>query len=185
MGENGRKALYRLTLSAMFVAMGMVLPFFTGQIQVIGNMLLPMHLPVFLCGLICGWQYGGAIGFILPLLRSLTLGMPPIFPDAVGMACELAVYGLAVGLIYSRLRKQNVFGVYASLIPAMILGRIAWGIARAVLLAIGGGVFTWKLFVAGAFVNAVPGIVLQLVLVPAVMSVLHLTGAVRFRKGRE
>ena len=62
------KATRRLTLSAMFLALGLVLPFLTGQVPQIGNMLLPMHLPVFLCGLLCGWQYGAAVGFALPLL---------------------------------------------------------------------------------------------------------------------
>ena len=76
----------KLTLSAMFLAIGMILPFFTGQIPRIGNMLLPMHIPVLLCGLICGWQYGAAVGLVLPLLRSMTLGMPPLFPTATAMA---------------------------------------------------------------------------------------------------
>lgn len=167
----------------MFIAIGVILPFFTGQIQQIGNMLLPMHIPVFLCGLICGWQYGGIVGFVLPILRSLMFGMPVIFPSAVGMAVELAVYGITVGLIYSALRRQNVLSVYMAMIPAMILGRVVWGIAQVVLLGISDGTFTWKLFFAGAVLNAVPGIVLQLFLVPGVMSVLHLTGLVRFRKG--
>ena len=72
------KSLKNLVLAAMFMAIGFVLPFLTGQIPQIGNMLLPMHLPVFLCGLICGWQYGLAVGFILPLIRSLVFGMPPM-----------------------------------------------------------------------------------------------------------
>ena len=167
----------------MFIAIGIILPFFTGQIQQIGNMLLPMHIPVFLCGLICGWQYGGIVGFVLPLLRSLMFGMPVIFPNAAGMAVELAVYGLAAGLIYSLVRRQNVLSVYIAMIPAMILGRIVWGIAQVIFLGISGGAFTWKLFFAGAIFNAVPGIILQLLLVPGVMSILHLTGLVRFRKG--
>ena len=58
-----------LALSAMFIAIGQVLPFFTGQIPQIGNMLLPMHIPVLLCGLICGWKYGALVGFTTPLLR--------------------------------------------------------------------------------------------------------------------
>ncbi len=180
-----KNTLYKIALSAMFIAMGIVLPFFTGQIQQIGNMLLPMHLPVFLCGLVCGWQYGGAVGLVLPLLRSLMFGMPPIFPNAVGMAVELAVYGLVAGLIYSRMRRQNVLSVYIAMIPAMILGRIMWGVAQIILLGMTDSAFTWKMFFAGAILNAVPGIILQLLLIPAVMSVLHLTGVLRFRKGGE
>ena len=87
----------KITLSAMFLAIGLVLPFLTGQIPEIGSMLLPMHIPVLLCGLICGWQYGGAVGLIVPLLRNLLFGMPPM-PGAVSMAFDLAAYGLIIGL---------------------------------------------------------------------------------------
>lgn len=96
------KNLKNLTLAALFLALGLVLPFFTGQIPQIGSMLLPMHIPVFLCGLICGWQYGAAVGFIVPLMRSVLFGMPPLFPTATAMAFELLTYGLVVGLLYSR-----------------------------------------------------------------------------------
>lgn len=177
-----KNALYRISLSAMFMAVGIILPFFTGQVQHIGNMLLPMHLPVLLCGLICGWQYGGVVGFTLPLIRSLMLGMPPIFPNAVGMAVELLTYGIVVGLVYSRMKKQGVLSVIVSLIFAMVMGRIVWGITQTVLLSLTGGVFTWRLFLAGAFVNAVPGIILQLVLIPAIMSVLHFTRCFEIQK---
>ena len=174
MKESG-KTTYRLVLSAMFIAIGIVLPFVTGQIQQIGNMLLPMHLPIFLCGMICGWQYGAAAGFITPLLRSVMFGMPVLFPNAVGMAAELAVYGLVAGLIYFSFRRKNVIAVYVSLISAMLLGRVAWGAVQTLILGFGDSPFTMKMFVAGAFVNAVPGIILQLVLIPAVMTVLNHT----------
>ena len=78
--KHQNQSLRNLLLAAMFLAMGLVLPFFTGQIKEIGNMLLPMHLPVFLCALICGWQYGGIVGLILPLLRSALFGAPVFFP---------------------------------------------------------------------------------------------------------
>lgn len=76
------KSTQNLALSAMFIAIGIVLPFFTGQLQQIGNMLLPMHLPVLLCGLICGWQYGAAVGFILPLCAMSCLLRPRSSPSA-------------------------------------------------------------------------------------------------------
>ena len=88
-----------MTMAAMFLALGLVLPFFTGQIPQIGSMLLPMHIPVFLCGLICGWQYGGIVGFILPLLRYAIFGMPVLFPNGIAMSFELMTYGLVVGLL--------------------------------------------------------------------------------------
>ncbi len=180
---NGtNSATYKLVLSAMFIAIGMVLPFMTGQIQQIGNMLLPMHLPVFLCGMICGWQYGGVVGFVLPLLRSAVFGMPVMFPNAVGMAAELALYGLIAGLIYGKVKRQNVLSVYIAMLPAMVIGRVVWGLVQTAILGIGDTGFTWQMFIAGAVLNAVPGIVLQLILIPAVMSVLNAIGIVRFKK---
>ena len=91
--------LKKLTLSALFLALGMVLPFLTGQIPQIGSMLLPMHFPAFLCGMICGWQYGAIVGFIMPLLRFALFNMPPIFPTGIAMAFELATYGAISGLL--------------------------------------------------------------------------------------
>ncbi len=168
----------KITLSAMFMALGMVLPFFTGQIQQIGNMLLPMHLPVFLCGLICGWEYGVTVGFLLPLLRSVVFGMPVIYPNAVAMAFELATYGLIVGLLYGRSSEKNIRVLYRAMIAAMIAGRVVWGIVEVILLGISGSVFTWQMFISGALLNAIPGIVIQLTLVPAIMIVLSKTGLV-------
>jgi riboflavin transporter FmnP len=155
----------RLTLSAMFIAIGMVLPFFTGQIPEIGNMLLPMHFPVFLCGLICSWKYGLIVGFILPILRSLIFSAPIMFPKAVSMAFELAAYGLMVGLIYKE--NKGVLWLYLSLIVSMIGGRIIWGIVQTLLL--GTGKFTFMIFITSGFIEAIPGIILQLILIPAIM----------------
>ncbi len=104
--------LKNLTLSAMFLAIGLVLPFFTGQIQQIGNMLLPMHLPVFLCALVCGWRYGLPMAFILPILRSVLFGMPPMYPIAIAMAFELAVYAFVSGFLYEKSRWQCIRALY-------------------------------------------------------------------------
>lgn len=180
-----KKTIKNLTLAAMFLAVGMVLPFLTGQIQQIGNMLLPMHIPVILCGLICGWQYGAAVGFILPLLRSLTFGMPPIFPQATAMAFELMTYGLVAGLLYGISRWQCVVALYRCLIIAMISGRIIWGIVQFIQMGIFGDGFTLQMFMAGAFLNAIPGIILQLILIPAIMIALDRTGLVHFRKHKK
>lgn len=180
--EKTRNPVLNLTLAAMFLAVGLVLPFFTGQIPRIGNMLLPMHIPVLLCGLICGWQYGLAVGFILPILRYVLFGMPVLFPTGAAMAFELAAYGFTAGFLYARSRWKCVIALYRSLIPAMIAGRLVWGIVQAVLLGMKKSVFTWQMFFAGAFFNAVPGIVLQLILIPAVMVALNRTGLVRFSR---
>ena len=176
-----REALRRLVLAAMFLAIGLILPFFTGQIQQIGNMPLPMHIPVLLCGLICGWQYGALVGAVLPLFRFVLFGMPPIYPTGIAMAVELCIYGLAIGFIFGMFKKQGLLAVYVSLVVAMILGRVAWGGSMTVLLSMQGNSFTFAAFLSGAILNAIPGIILQLLLIPAVMSSLHLTGLSRFR----
>lgn len=173
-----------LTLSAMFLALGLVLPLLTGQIPQIGNMLLPMHIPVFLCALICGWPYGLAIGFILPLLRFMIFGMPILYPMGIAMAFELATYGFIAGFFYSHSRWQCVISLYRSIIAAMLIGRVVWGAVEVVLLGMGGRAFTWQMFFAGAFINAIPGIIIQLVLIPGVMLALNRTGLVQFKKSK-
>ena len=170
-----------LVLSAMFLALALVLPFFTGQIPQVGGMLLPMHLPVFLCGLICGWQYGLAVGFVAPLLRLALFSMPPLL-TAVAMAFELAAYGGIAGLLYSRARWQCVLSLYRCLLAAMVGGRLVWAAARVVMTGVAGEPFTWQIFLAGALFNAVPGIILQLVFIPAVMVALDRAGMVPFRR---
>ncbi|HJA94450.1 MAG TPA: ECF transporter S component [Candidatus Eisenbergiella merdipullorum] len=177
-----KQNIKNMTLAAMFLAVGLVLPFFTGQIPQIGSMLLPMHIPVFLCGLICGWQHGAAVGFILPLLRYVIFGMPILFPTGVSMSCELLTYGLVAGLLYGLSRWQCVIALYRCLIAAMLAGRAVWGIMQMILLGVSGTGFTLQMFLAGAFLNAVPGIILQLILIPAIMVALNRTGMVRFQK---
>ena len=174
------KEIKKLVLSAMFLAMGFVLPFFTGQIPTLGSALLPMHLPVFFCGFICGWQYGGAVGVVLPVLRSLFFGMPPLFPTAVSMSVELAVYGLVSGAIYLLLKRKNLLALYVALVTAMLAGRAVWGLAQLTLLGLSGGAFTFNAFILGAFITAVPGMILQLILIPVVMVLLHSTKVLRF-----
>ena len=157
----------KLVLSAGFLALGLILPFFTAQIREIGNMLLPMHIPVLICGFVCGWQYGLAVGFITPLLRSMVFGMPPMFPTATAMAFELASYGAVSGLLYRALPRKNV-SVYISLIGAMIAGRLIWGLINVPIYGIAGKAYSWQIFMGGAFLNAIPGIILQLVMIPII-----------------
>lgn len=170
-----------LVTAAMLMALGLVLPFFTGQIPQVGAMMLPMHLPVMLCGLICGWQYGAAVGFVLPLLRYVLFGAPPM-PAGVAMAFELAAYGGVVGFLYERSRWQCVIALYRCLIAAMIVGRLVWAAARVVMTGVAGVPFTWEIFLSGALLTAIPGIVLQLIVIPAVMVAMDRTGLVRFRR---
>lgn len=158
----------KIVLAAVFVAIGILLPFLTGQVPQIGNMLLPMHLPVFLAGLILGWKYGLLVGVITPLLRSFIFSMPPLVPTALAMAFELATYGFLTGFIYDRLPKKQS-SIYCALIPSMIIGRLIWGLASAIIYSAKGMQFTWGIFIAAGFVNAIPGIILQIVLIPLIM----------------
>ncbi len=164
-----------LVLAGLFLALAFILPFFTGQIPQIGSMISPMHIPVFICGLVCGPFYGLIVGFVAPILRSVMLGMPPLFPVAIAMAFELATYGLIAGFVYLRLSKNPV-SVYIALITAMLVGRIIWGIAMYILLGIVGNQFTMQAFLAGAFLNAGIAIVLHLIIVPPVVLMIEKVG---------
>ena len=160
-----------MILSAAFLALAYIMPFLTGQVPEIGAMLCPLHIPVLLCGFICGWPWGLAVGFIAPLFRSLTLGMPPFFPKAVCMAFELAAYGALAGLMHRILPRRKLY-IYVSLLTAMIIGRLVWGSAMFICLGLSGGSFTFAAFLAGAVTNAIPGIIIQIVLIPVLVMVL-------------
>lgn len=163
-----KKTVKNLTLSAMFLALCMILPFITGGVPRIGNAISPMHIPVLICGFVCGWQYGAAVGFIAPLMRSLLFFMPPMYPIAVSMAFELAAYGLLCGLLYKAFPKKNVY-IYPALIISMLGGRAVWGIARYIMAGLSGSEFSMAMFVAGAFTQAVPAIICHILLVPPVV----------------
>lgn len=165
---------YRMVLAAMFLAMALALPFLTAQIPEIGKALCPMHLPVILCGFFCGPTFGAVVGAIAPLLRSLLFGKPNILPDAVGMCFELATYGFVSAVLYQKLPKKKI-NIYVALIGAMLAGRVVWGLARVILLGIGKFKFSWTMFAAGAFLNAIPGIILQIVLIPILVMALKKT----------
>lgn len=148
----------RLTYSALYLAIALVLPFLTGQIPQIGSMLCPMHIPALLCGFVCGWPWGLAVGFIAPLLRSAFFGMPTMFPAAVAMAFELAAYGAVAGLLYRVLPKRTGC-IYVALIAAMVAGRLVWGAARYLLAGLAHSAVT----------TALPGILLHIVLIPVLV----------------
>lgn len=163
-----QNSLNNLALSAMFLALAVVLPFLTGQIPEFGNMLCPMHIPVLLCGFVCSAPWGMAVGAAAPLIRSMLFGKPMLFPSAVSMAFELAVYGLVAGLLYRALPKKKGY-IYLSLISAMVSGRVVWGVTQFILLKINASGFGFAAFWAGAVTNAIPGIILQLVFVPVLV----------------
>lgn len=164
--------LLQMVLAAMMLALALVLPILTGQIREIGNMLCPMHIPVLLCGFFCGPVYGAVVGLIAPLLRFVIFGMPPLMPIGVAMCFELATYGFISGLLYKMLPKKK-FSIYVSLVSAMICGRVVWGVARVILYGLGKSEFGWAAFLSGAFFNAIPGIILQIILIPILVMIVR------------
>ena len=163
--------LQKLVLSALFLALAYVMPFLTGQVPEIGSKLCPLHIPVLLCGFVCGPIWGAVVGFVAPLFRALTLGVPVLFPKAVCMAFELAAYGAVTGLMHRLLPRKKPY-IYLSLLTAMVAGRLIWGAAMYVCMGIKGGAFTLAAFMAGAFTNAIPGIVIQIILIPILVMLL-------------
>lgn len=166
--------IQKTIISAMFLALGMVLPFLTGQIKEVGDTLLPMHIPVMLCGLVCGYKYGFVVGLLLPFLRATTVGMPPIYPNAVWMSAELAVYGIVIGILYSSFHKKQMWWLYCCLIISMISGRMVWGVAKTILLGMAGKTFTIEAFIAGGVIDSLPGIILQFALVPVLAKLIDM-----------
>lgn len=169
-----------LVFAAMCLALGLIVPQvfhlipFVGAVPNLGGVFLPMHIPVLLCGFLCGWKYGAAVGAVVPFISSLVTGMPVLWPQGVSMIFELCAYGLLTGLFYRTLRQN----VYLSLVAAMVAGRIVSGVAKAVFFGMAGTPFGMAAFISGAFTVAIPGIILQLVLIPVLVVALEKAGAI-------
>ena len=157
----------KLVLAALCLALCLVLPFLTGQIPQIGAMLAPMHIPVLLCGFLCGWPYALVVGLIAPLLRHVLFGMPPIM-TALVMTFELAAYGAFSGIFYKLLPKKTAY-LYVALILAMLAGRVVYGVASLIILGVSGSAFTFQAFLTGAFLTAWPGILCHIILIPLIV----------------
>lgn len=156
-----------IVFTALCIAIGLLLPQLVKFVPIAypGAVLLPMHIPVLVCGFLCGWRYGAIAGIFTPLIASLLTGMPPLFPTAVSMMAELAAYGILTGLLY----KLTNGKIFISLIGAMLGGRIVLGIVNALLFSIADNAYGLVLFISGAFVTALPGIIIQLILVPIII----------------
>lgn len=172
------KATLRMVLAAMFLALCMILPFLGGQIQPILNKFSPMHFPVMICAIVCGWKYAAVIGFVAPLLRSVIFGMPPMLPTAAAMAFEMAAYGVVIGLLYRLLPKKTNY-LYVALVAGMIVGRVVWGVVSVPLYGMVSKEFTVMTFLMGAFINAIPAIILQLIIIPAIVIALQKAGLLK------
>ena len=165
----------------MFIALGIVLPFVTMNIPEIGNMLLPMHIPVLLSGFILGPVYGMIVGFVTPLLRSIMFGAPIFYPKAIVMSFELLTYGLISGVFYHIIfnRRSKLINIYISLILAMIFGRVSYGVVQSIIGLVEMSEFTFKIFITEAVINAIPGIIIQLIIIPIIIKLL---GGYRYGK---
>ena len=174
MKRNIADVIRNIVYAALCLALCLALPFLTGQIPEIGNMLCPMHLPVLAAGFLCGPWWGAVVGAVAPVYRFFLFGMPPIFPTGFAMCFELAVYGW----LYRRLPDKKA-SIYVALIAAMTAGRVVWGLVMMMVAAGGTAEFTWAVFLSGAVLNAIPGIVLQLLLIPVLVLALRKTGILR------
>lgn len=174
--------LRKLTLAAVCTALCVVLPLAFHAIPNSGSILLPMHIPVLICGMVCGWPFGLACGLMGPVLSGILTGMPgPAYMPP--MMIECGTYGLVSGLMLKWVRTGRLYpDLYISLVTAMLAGRLVSGVAKALIFTPGLALSAW---VTSNFLTAMPGIVLQLVLLPALVSALMKARIIpsRYRKG--
>ena len=171
----------KLIATAMLIALCVVLPIGFHSIPRAGSILLPMHIPVLLAGLICGWKFGLITGMVGPILSTMMTGMPPTMLIAASMSIELGVYGLVAGLVVKFVHtKRASVDLYIALVVAMLVGRVAGGLAQ-VFFFFGGEFnlqfwttnYTWAMWTTSYFVTSLPGIVIQLAFVPSVVMALE------------
>lgn len=162
----------KLVFTAVCAALCVVLPMAFHAIPNGGSVFLPMHIPVLLCGLICGWPYGGVCGLLGPALSSLLTGMP-MAAYLPSMMVECFTYGFVSGLMMKFIRtRHQTLDLYISLVTAMTLGRVVAGFAKSLIFSPGTAPFLW---VTTSLATGIPGIIIQLLLMPLV--VLALTRA--------
>lgn len=167
---NKMSMVKRAVITAVCIALCVVLPMAFHAVKNAGSIISPMHFPVLLCGLICGWSFGLLCGIAGPIFSALFTGMPPMayLPP---MIVELAVYGLVAGLMMQIVHTKNTYAdLYISLVVSMIAGRLIAGLARGFIFA--AGKYSMQAWAAGYFVTALPGIAIQLVLIPSLVFVL-------------
>lgn len=155
----------KLVFTAVCAALCLVLPMAFHAIPNAGSIFLPMHIPVLLCGLVCGWPYGLVCGLLGPFISSFT-GMPPaaVLPS---MMVECAVYGLVTGLMMKFVRTgHSAADLYISMVTAMALGRVVSGLAKSLIFSPGTAPFAWA---TTSLVTGIPGIVIQLIVMPAIV----------------
>lgn len=165
--------LKQLSVSAMMLALALLLPFLTGQIPIIAKMFSPIHIPVLICGMLCGPIFGFAVGLIAAPLRFILFGMPQM-PNVLYMTTELAAYGLLAGIFHMILPKKKIC-LYITLILSMIGGRIVYAITFICINLSGAKTVEALLFpvISATVLNAWPGIILQIAIIPTSLMVLE------------
>lgn len=154
----------QVTVTALFVVLGVLLPYVTGHaVGIPGTILLPMHIPVLLCAIFCGPRFGALCGFITPLLSSLLTGMPSLYPMMPILVVQLTTAGLVLGLLYGKWKMHP----YPALILSMALGWLLYGLMASLLLLTGNQGMVAPSMLAALF-QGIPGILLQLILIPAI-----------------
>lgn len=163
----------KLTNAGMLIAIGLILPYVTSHMFGIqGTVLLPMHIPVLLIGILCGPTYGFLCGILIPVMSSVLTGMPPVYPMLPIMLGELATYGLVGGLLYHKVGfSRKRLGIYPALLGAMICGRVTYGLIFSLLVLMNGQLKA--LSVWGAIATGLPGIIIQLILIPSIVMALE------------
>ncbi len=173
--------IQKLCMCGLFIALCTALPQLFHLIG-LGSSFSPMHIPVILCGMICGGLYGGICGIIGPVISSLTFSMPDT-ASLIPMIPELMFYGLVSGLLAQYLPiKNTVLKTYASMVPAMLLGRIAAGVTRYFLFIGQGKGYVISMWLGSHFVKSFPGIVLQLIFIPALILILKKSGVLKSKQ---
>jgi len=157
-----------LTLAALLIAVGVLLPMVFHMLSFGGPMFLPMHLPVLIAGFLLPWQYSALVGIATPLLSSFITGMPPL-PTVFTMTAELFTYGITTSLLYRNFKKNT----YVSIISAMLIGRLVSILANWILFIFVLGLpFKLTAFLYSMFVIGLPGIVIQILTIPPLVTLL-------------
>lgn len=167
---------FKIVFTGISIALCVVLPEITGGNKELNTMLCPMHIPVLVCGFVAGGLSGVVCGITGPLLRSLLFSKPHLFPNAVAMSIELAGYGFFSYLFFRMFKKTKLkpyFKILLALIPAIIIGRLLWGLAAWGLFTIADIAFGAKKFLNTLILMTYPGTIIQLVFIPGIVLALH------------
>lgn len=162
---NKKITTMEIVLGGMLLASGLLLPMVFHLFGLTGQVALPMHIPVLIGGFFLSPPLALFLGIITPLVSSVLTGMPVLFPMAVIMMFELGTYAFSASLFARKMKLPAV----TSLILAMIAGRIAAGVTVAMLVQLFGVKMNPVLYIKGAVITGIPGIIIQLIFIPSLI----------------